>query len=95
MSRLPADALDPAKADPDGPCGGIQAYNSGPDEDDPAAPHPCFGEIEMQLRPLRQDGDGAWRTRATTTLMAWQGARNDVLATARRVLGLSDIELFG
>ncbi|MBN1866198.1 hypothetical protein JW916_02785 [Candidatus Sumerlaeota bacterium] len=89
--RSATDALDPAKADPDGPRGVVQSYCSGPNGRSEWA---RFGEIEMQHVPLRQDASGAWKSRATSRLLAFEGAQSDILAIACHVLGIYSIDLF-
>ena len=91
VARTNADAVDPALADPDGPRGVIQSYNGGPKEPGDTG-YPVFGEIEMQFRPLRQDAKGAWSSKATHRLLAFQGSREAIVAAAETLLGVRDIQ---
>lgn len=94
VPRTQDECFDVAKADPDGPKGVVQAYNSGPGND-PAAPHPVFGEAEIQLARATPpfDGEGL-AARATSDLMAFEGPRDDVLAAGCSLLGIADVHLF-
>jgi hypothetical protein len=89
VARDSAEALDPAAANPNGPRGVLQSYNSGGND------KIQFGEIEMQFKPLVRDTDGVWRRVARSRVMAWFGDHEEILRVASRVLGVSNIDLFG
>lgn len=91
VARSSDDAIDPAKADPDGRRGVIQAYNNGPGASDDYA---RFGEIEAQYLPVREDTGNVWRSRVTSRLMAYEGDKESILAIASKLLGLPGIDLF-
>lgn len=78
------ECYDASKADPEGVRGAIQAYNHGPTN---GADYPYFGEMEIQLRPLRREPDG-WYAQAVTDLWAFQGARQTVLDLIPKLLKL-------
>jgi hypothetical protein len=88
VTRTSEGALDPAKADPDGPRGVIQSYNHD------ASGAARFGEIEMQYLPVRRCDDGVWRSTVKSRLLAFVGKKSDVLAAASDLLGLECIDLF-
>lgn len=91
VARSSADAIDPARSNPDGLRGVIQAYNNGPH---PPTDHALFGEIEMQYLPVRKVIDGLWRSTAHSRFMAFQAEKEDILTIASRLLGLESIVLF-
>ena len=88
VARASADAMDPAKAAPDGPRGVIQSYNSGPPS------NALFGEIEIQFPPVRKDANGAWRAKAASRFLAFHGSKADMLLIASQALGLKSLDLF-
>jgi hypothetical protein len=92
VARTSADAVDPARANPDGPRGVIQAYNNGPS--DGSTDYARFGEIEVQYLPLRRGADGAWRSRIESRLMAFQGEKGRILKIASHLLGIEPIMFF-
>jgi hypothetical protein len=94
VPRSQDECLDEAKADPAGPKGVIQAYNSGPGAD-PNAPYKRFGEIEIQLAAARPTGEGPkLAATAISDLLAFEGPREDILTVGQSLLGLGTIKLF-
>ncbi|MFP4380555.1 MAG: DUF6786 family protein [Candidatus Sumerlaeia bacterium] len=88
VPRSSDEAIDPAKADPEGPRGVIQSYNSGP------AGKIMFGEIEMQFRPLQQEKDKVWRSKATSRILAYFGPYEMIQKIAMERLNISQLDLF-
>lgn len=87
VSRAPEDALDSARANPDGPKGVVQSYNNGPPN------RVQFGEIELQYPPLRGEGE-FWHYKAVSRLLAFHGKKEPLLALAHELLGLKHVDLF-
>lgn len=86
VARSSRDAVDPAKANPDGPRGVIQSYNNGPHG---TPEYARFGEIEMQYLPVRKDESaGVWRSAVTSRLLAFQSEKAEILAIAQKILGM-------
>ncbi|MCS7104234.1 MAG: hypothetical protein NZ954_01535 [Thermofilaceae archaeon] len=82
------ECLDVAKADPRGPRGCIQSYNSGPE----AGPE-RFGEIELHFKPAVEVGGRkvAW---AEYEIISTSGTRDDVLERLKMETGLKAPKLF-
>lgn len=85
--RWQEECLDPARADPAGPKGCVQSYNSGPE----AGPE-RFGEIELHFRPAVEVG-GRRVSVAEYDLVFELGSRERVLERLRRETGLSGVGL--
>ncbi|MEM2822723.1 MAG: DUF6786 family protein [Thermofilaceae archaeon] len=81
------ECLDPAKADPAGPKGCVQSYNSGPE----AGPE-RFGEIELHFRPAVEVG-GRRVSVAEYELVFEVGSRENIMERLRRETGLSEVSL--
>ena len=81
-----SDCLDVAKADTSLPRASIQSYNHGPGD---GGPYPRFGEIEIQLTPLRRGGSG-WYSRAETELRVFVGPKETLPELLRALLALRD-----
>jgi len=81
------ECLDPAKADPLGPRGCVQSYNSGPE----AGPE-RFGEIELHFRPAEEVG-GRRISTVEYELVFEVGPRERVLEALGREMGLERVEL--
>jgi hypothetical protein len=86
--RSQSECLDPAKADPTGPRGCVQSYNSGPE----AGPE-RFGEIELHFRPAIEVG-GRKVAYAEYELVFTSGSRGEVLERLKRESGLKEASLF-
>jgi len=69
------ECLDVAKADPSGPKGCIQSYNSGPELG--------FGEMELHFKPAVRIKD-SWISYADYELDVFAGKRNKVIRILRR-----------
>jgi len=84
MAHTQAECVDPAKGNPEGPRGAIQSYNAGPSP----TPGMTFGEIEVQLQKGTHQ---LRRTSCTATheLLSYAGSKKDMLALAKRLLGIS------
>jgi hypothetical protein len=94
VARSSSLAVDPAKSDPDGPRGVIQAYNNGPDAANPDAPFARFCEIEMQYKPVERQSDGGWKSTAESKFMVWHGKKTDIVSLAEEILGVQHMNLF-
>lgn len=94
VPRSQDECLDEAKANPDGPKGVVQSYNNGPGADLKAR-YARFGEIEIQLAAASPvpDGKGLAAT-VESDMLAFEGARKDILELGREVLDISEIHLF-
>jgi len=87
-SMAPADqdeCLDVAKADPNGPRGCVQSYNSGPDQ--------AFGEIELHFRPALRVG-GHMVSYADYEIKVATGGRASVRRELARSAGVRKPLLF-
>jgi hypothetical protein len=71
------ECLDVAKADPDGPKGCVQSYNSGPDL--------CFGEIELHFKPAARVKDFLV-SYADYDIEVFAGKRGEVLRFLKRIV---------
>ncbi|MBO3833369.1 MAG: hypothetical protein FGF51_08350 [Candidatus Brockarchaeota archaeon] len=71
------ECLDVAKADPAGPKGCVQSYNSGPDL--------CFGEIELHFKPATRVKD-SFVSYADYDIDVFAGRRGDVLRLLRKII---------
>ncbi len=83
------DCLDVPKRDPNLPRAAIQSYNSGPE----AFKDIKFGEIELQLTPAQNISGRIFAT-AEYDLIAFVGARSEVLGKIRRLLGIAKPRLY-
>ncbi len=82
VPRNQSECLDVAKANPDGPRGSIQSYNSGLDLQ--------LGEVELQLSPVEKR-DNEYYRKARADLLIFQGPRNKIVELAKTLLKLSSI----
>jgi hypothetical protein len=71
------ECLDVAKAEPSGPRGCIQSYNSGPDL--------CFGEMELHFKPAIRVKD-LWISYADYDIDVFSGNRGEVLRVLRKII---------
>jgi hypothetical protein len=71
------ECLDVAKADPDGPKGCVQSYNSGSDL--------CFGEIELHFKPAVRVKD-YFISYADSDIDVFAGKRGEVLRLLRKIV---------
>lgn len=71
------ECLDVAKADPDGPKGCVQSYNSGPDL--------CFGEIELHFKPAVRAKD-LHVSYADYDIEVFAGKRGEVLRFLKKIV---------
>lgn len=85
--RWQEECLDPAKADPAGPRGCVQSYNSGPE----AGPE-RFGEIELHFRPAVEI-NGRKVSTAEYELIFEVGSRELVFKRLREEIELREIVL--
>lgn len=86
--RSQSECLDVAKANPAGPRGCVQSYNSGPE----AGPE-RFGEIELHFKPGVEVGDRKIAY-AEYELVLASGSREEVLERLKRETGLKEVSLF-
>jgi len=82
VPRNQSECLDITKANPNGPMGSVQFYNSGLGL--------RLGEVELQLSPLER-GDQGYYQGARADLLIFQGPRNKILEVAKIVLHISSI----
>jgi hypothetical protein len=82
VPRNQSECLDPAKANPNGPKGAIQSYNSGLDL--------RLGEVELQLSPVKRR-DHEYYRKARADLLIFQGPRNKIVELAKTLLNVSSI----
>ena len=85
--RSQEECLDVAKADPSGPRGAIQSYNSGPEFG------AGFGEIELQFPPARRISNKLIST-IRYDLLALTGPRDEVIDKAEKILEVKEVKLF-
>ncbi|MBO3799937.1 MAG: hypothetical protein FGF52_02625 [Candidatus Brockarchaeota archaeon] len=71
------ECLDVAKANPSGPKGCIQSYNSGPDL--------CFGEMELHFKPVVRVKD-SWISYADYEIDIFAGSRGEILGVLRKTI---------
>ena len=87
--RSHEECLDVAKADPGGPRGAVQSYNSGPE----AWPY-RFGEIELHFTPAVEVA--GWRVSTIEyEVLAYTGSREAVLDLLRSETRVKEPSLFG
>lgn len=86
VARDSKDAIDPAKADPDGARGVVQSYNNG------APGQAMFGEIELQHLPVKAEG-GLFKSVAHCRMYSFQGGKEDILAAAGALLNLGRVDV--
>ncbi|MDD5674628.1 MAG: hypothetical protein PHC61_10720, partial [Chitinivibrionales bacterium] len=80
-----SECQDPAKSNPQGPRGGIQSYNNGPQ----AGPEMLyFSEIELQFRHYKINGTSAVAS-GTHELLAYSGTKGQILEIAQTLVGVS------
>lgn len=71
------ECLDVAKAEPSGPRGCVQSYNSGPDL--------CFGEMELHFKPAVGIKD-LWVSYADYDVDVFAGSRGEALRVLRKII---------
>jgi len=82
VPRNQSECLDIAKANPNGPMGSVQLYNSGSGL--------RVGEVELHLSPLERRNQEYYQ-KARADLLIFQGPRNKIIEVAKIVLRMSSI----
>ncbi len=85
LPRSQQECVDPARGNPDGPKGAIQAYNNGPS--DAPIEFVSFGEIELQLNSGQVRGERTVSS-AAHELLAYAGTREEILDITRKALAI-------
>jgi len=80
-----SECLDIARAEPSGPRGSVQSYNSGPDL--------SFGEIELHFKPAVKAGD-LMVSYADYEITVFAGSRGKVLRALMKTSGIAKPALF-
>ena len=86
--RSQEECLDVAKADPEGPKGAVQSYNSGPE-----AGLGKFGEIELQFRPAVEVG-GRKVSTVEYEVAFIAGSRDEVMEAVKLETGIKEPHVF-
>ena len=86
--RSQEECLDVAKADPEGPRGAVQSYNSGPE-----AGLGKFGEIELQFRPAVDVG-GRKVSTVEYEVKFLTGSRDEVIEAIKLETGIVEPHVF-